>query len=556
MKLAITQHRGPREATPRLHHRKVVSSGPRAAASPAGAALHPVVQTRLKIGVPNDEYEQEADRVADEVMRMHESQIAEGVRGAASVPAVQRTCPECEEESHRSPDDIQRQCSQCRTVSNRSTDEGFNAQAKDVAGRIAEVTPMVREQIEGMRGGGSPLPESERAFFEPRFGCSFKDVRLHADERAAESARVLGALAFTTGRDIGFAAGHYQPGTTSGRKLLAHEITHTIQQRGARESTIQRRIGDGHDLQSPWLAGDLRLEDIFDNDRSKFLKQGSTGTPVERVQQLLFFLGFDIGPQGADGIFGPNTAAAVRAFQTTFAPPVDGIIGPITIGALDQQANQPEPNRTTPGATSAGPPTGTPPSISVDKIDLVDSPAGAIGGYPAIVGNASLNTPGPFNDPNQVNNSLQIHFHLDNGNSANLTPLREIQRTATLAAGVVLNNPPDQVLPPGVAGPPAPGGFTGVLIANDGPAAHEIQRPTPDTIVIADAPGLSGLAAASFPVTYRAHFILTVNDAANAPIARINYDVLIERRTQAEIPNTENRVVATAKKDFVRGKNL
>jgi len=125
----------------------------------------------------------------------------------------------------------------------------------------------------------------------------------------------------------------------------------------------------------------------------------------------------------------------------------------------------------------------------------------------------------------------------------------------------VLDNPPDQVLPPGVAGPPAPGGFTGVLIANDGPAAHEIQRPDAQTIVVADAPGLGttppgGLTAAQYPVTYRAHFIVTMNDARNAPIARANYDVLIDKRAPGEVPNTENRVVATDKRDFVRGKTL
>ncbi|HEY0737248.1 MAG TPA: peptidoglycan-binding protein, partial [Herpetosiphonaceae bacterium] len=362
-----------------------------------------------------------------------------------------------------------------------------------------------------------------------------------------------------------FGAGQYAPVSSAGKSLLAHELTHVVQQSGesggaqgasAAAGVVHRRIGDGHDLSSPWLAGDVRLEGAFDDEVGNFLQNGSRGTPVRRVQQLLFFLGFDIGPKGADGFFGDDTEAAVRAFQTIHAPPVDGIIGPITIGALDRLANRPEPNRTTPGPVPGGPPTGTPPAISVDRIDLVTGAAGAIGGFPAIVGGASLNTPGPFNSTTEVKNSLQVHFHLDNGSSADLTPVREIQRTATLAGGTVLNNPPDQVLPPGVAGPPAPGGFTGVLIANDGPPAHEIQRPTADTIVIADAPGLQGMVTASYPVTYMAHFILTLNDATNAPIARANFDVRIDKRTEVEVPNTENRAFITAKRDFVRGKNL
>jgi peptidoglycan hydrolase-like protein with peptidoglycan-binding domain len=387
-------------------------------------------------------------------------------------------------------------------------------------------------------------------------------VRVHSDNRAADAAVEINASAFTTGADIHFAAGRYQPGTAHGNQLLAHELTHVAQQSAgpagisASPDDIQRRMGDGHDLSSPWLAGDLRLEDIFDDVESRFLRRGSRGTSVKRVQQLLFFLGFDIGSEGADGIFGEKTDAAVRAFQQQFAPPRDGIVGPITIGALDVRANQPPPNRTTPGAPPGRPPAGTPPSLSVDRIDVVNSAAGAIGGFPAIVGGASLNTPGPFNAPDEVKNSHQLHFHLDHGSSADLTPLREIQRTATMAGGVVLDNPPDQVLPPGVAGPPAPGGFRGVLIGPDGPAAHEIQRPTADTIVVADAPGLQGLTAGNFPITYRSHFHLTVSDAANAPIARVNYDVLIDRRSVADVPNTENRIVATARKDFVRGQDL
>ncbi len=402
------------------------------------------------------------------------------------------------------------------------------------------------------------MPDAVRAYMEPRFGVDFGQVRVHTGVDAAEMNRSMGARAFTHGSEIYYGGGS----DATDLKLTAHELAHVIQQSGAAPeiahspAIVQRRIGDGHDLSSPWLAGDPRLEGAFDNESGQFLHRGSQGTAVKRVQQLLFFLGFDIGSHGADGIFGRDTDAAVRTFQARFARPIDGIIGPITIGALDAQANRPEPNRTTPGPVPAGPPTGAPPSVSVDRIDLVNSGAGAIGGFPAILGGASLNTPGTFNSPTEVKNSLQVHFHVDHGSSAGLTPVREIQRTATLAAGVVLNNPPDQVLPPGVAGPPAPGGFTGVLIGNDGPAAHEIQRPNAHSIVVADAPGLAGLVAASYPVTYRAHFILTLNDARNAPIARVNFDVLIDKRSAAEVPNTENRAVVTAKKDLVRGKDL
>jgi peptidoglycan hydrolase-like protein with peptidoglycan-binding domain len=307
------------------------------------------------------------------------------------------------------------------------------------------------------------------------------------------------------------------------------------------------------------------LEAIYDDER--LMRNGSRGTAVKKVQQLLFYLGINFPAHGADGIFGAETEAAVKEFQRANVDEAgtqlvdDGIVGPLTMGALNREANRTGTHvegliRTTPLAALQGPSTATPTPLSLDRIDVVDSAAGAIGGYPAILGNADLNSPGPFNDPTEVKNVHQIHFHLDNGSSADLTPLREVRATVTLGAGSVTDVPPDQALPPGVAGPPIPGGFTGMRIRNDGPPFHEIQRPTANTLVVADAPGLRGLVPANFPVSMNAHFIFTVNDTRGAPVARINYDVLIDRRSVADVPNTDNRIVSTAKKDFVRGRNL
>src|SRR4029453_3375141 len=79
-----------------------------------------------------------------------------------------------------------------------------------------------------------PLSSQERAFFEPRFGHDFSRVRVHADERAALRADALGAHAFTVGEDIFFSRGAYPPGDGGCPKLLAHELTHVVQQTGAR----------------------------------------------------------------------------------------------------------------------------------------------------------------------------------------------------------------------------------------------------------------------------------------------------------------------------------
>ena len=95
-----------------------------------------------------------------------------------------------------------------------------------------------------VRGGGTALPVQVRGFFEPRFGRDLSSVRVHSDDRAASSARSVGALAYTMGQEVVFAAGRYAPDTTVGRRLLAHELAHVIQQ-GGDETAPDRSLGRG-----------------------------------------------------------------------------------------------------------------------------------------------------------------------------------------------------------------------------------------------------------------------------------------------------------------------
>ena len=92
----------------------------------------------------------------------------------------------------------------------------------------------------GLRDGGAPLAPAERAYFEPRFGHDFSAVRIHADAQAATAAADIGARAFTLGRDIAFARDEYRPATDAGRRLIAHELAHTLQQNGASPPVIRR----------------------------------------------------------------------------------------------------------------------------------------------------------------------------------------------------------------------------------------------------------------------------------------------------------------------------
>jgi len=158
------------------------------------------IQTKLKISEPGDKYEQEADRIADEVMRMPE-------------PTIHRQV-ELEEEEM-----VQRKAiaNPITPLQRRSTDQD----------QPSEVPPIVHEVL---RSPSQPLDPDTRAFMETRFGYDFSQVEVHTDAQASESARGVNALAYTVGRDVVFGAGQYAPRTSQGQKLLAHELTHVVQQ--------------------------------------------------------------------------------------------------------------------------------------------------------------------------------------------------------------------------------------------------------------------------------------------------------------------------------------
>lgn len=199
-------------------------------------------QAKLKIGQPNDMYEQEADRVAEHVMRMP----GRGVSGTSKGPAnIQRKCTACEsgqgfcpqcaeEEEAIQPKPLARTITPLIQLQSEELEEGDEEeilQTKETPGHAPGVTPDIAANIDAMRGGGQPLPQSVRAFFEPRFEYNFSQVRMHTDTRAAETARAVNARAFTVGQDVVMGEGQYAPNMTEGRKLLAHELTHVVQQK-------------------------------------------------------------------------------------------------------------------------------------------------------------------------------------------------------------------------------------------------------------------------------------------------------------------------------------
>jgi Domain of unknown function (DUF4157) len=220
--------------------RTALAPGPSLALS----STTPTIQAKLEIGRPNDRFEQEADRVAEEVLRTPTTTATTTAAPAGAkvaTPSVQRLCSECEEK-------LQRQLAE-----NEEEEELLQAKTAGREGPL--LTPEIESGIDTvLTGSGRPLPARLRAYFEPRFGHDFGGVRIHTGRDAAKSAQLLNAQAYTVGRHIVFGEERYAPATDGGRGLLAHELTHTIQQGNAgRLSTanFEDDTGRGQPLATP-----------------------------------------------------------------------------------------------------------------------------------------------------------------------------------------------------------------------------------------------------------------------------------------------------------------
>jgi len=164
------------------------------------------VQAKLVVGQVDDPLEHAADHVADRVMRMPAPPLDRDV-------TVQRCCAACEKAASE--------------TDQRSTTVRAEQSSPVVAGGSA--VPATVDEV--LNSAGDPLDGPTRAFFEPRFGQNFAQVRVHTDDRASTSAHSIGAHAYTLGSHVVFAAGEYAPTSDRGQHLLAHELAHVVQQR-------------------------------------------------------------------------------------------------------------------------------------------------------------------------------------------------------------------------------------------------------------------------------------------------------------------------------------
>lgn len=195
------------------------------------------VQAKLTVGPADDIYEREADHVA---RRIHQPDTTMASGSARSLRRHQQML-----------DGSPRVFAQARLAETM-------------------IEPGVESAIQQARGGGHRLPEGVRSKMEGAFGASFSGVRIHDNAQADQLNRSLGARAFTTGDDVFFRGGQYSPGSRSGQELLAHELTHVVQQ-GAAEPAVQRKlIGTVHS------ATKLR-EDINEPDTRTGIKKKRLG---------------------------------------------------------------------------------------------------------------------------------------------------------------------------------------------------------------------------------------------------------------------------------------
>lgn len=276
------------------------------------------IQTKLTIGQPNDRYEQEADRVADQVMHMpapelkrqtepedeeellqskpvgesitslvqrmqdpeeEDRELQTKLIGGYVDPHIQRLCPECDEQMQRQSTD--------------ESEEEDRIQARQQSDNSTGIPQDLESNINSLKGGGQPLSQTTRAYFEPRFGYDFSKVRVHADNHAADVARSVNARAFTLGDDIVFGAGQYTPENGNGQHLLAHELTHVVQQGGSTgipRKVIQRRELRGEDF--PW-------DGIVSNASGVWFRKKPDMAKTSKVQVLL--KGTEVAVNGVSG---------------------------------------------------------------------------------------------------------------------------------------------------------------------------------------------------------------------------------------------------------------
>lgn len=173
----------------------------------------PFIQPKLTVNQPNDSYEQQADAVADQIIRTADVNHSFFRSKDTETSSIQRKCSHCEEE------------------------EKLQLKPGSINNPNVNVPASVYQTV---NTSGQSLDMGTRSFMESRFGADFNHVRIHTDENAHQSSSAINARAYTHRNHIVFGDGQYQPNTLEGKRLLAHELAHVMQQ-STTSNHIQRQ---------------------------------------------------------------------------------------------------------------------------------------------------------------------------------------------------------------------------------------------------------------------------------------------------------------------------
>lgn len=249
-------------------------------------------QPKLTINQPGDAYEQEADAMADRVMRQPASRDASPVTFFKPAPVlrVQAKCAECEKEELQRKEEVadidapaaespvaalpvQRKCAHCE-------EEEKKEQRKENGISTPTVTPNVEQVLQRQ---GEQMDGPTRSFMENGFGRNFSNVQIHNDAQAHQSSADVNALAYTHKNHVVFGAGQYQPGTNNGNRLLAHELTHVVQQNGD-GAALQRepsKDGTGQTIEEMLVANSFETKwKKFTDATDSMMRSMYADTPV------------------------------------------------------------------------------------------------------------------------------------------------------------------------------------------------------------------------------------------------------------------------------------
>lgn len=197
--------------------------------TPSSSTVAPFVQMKMEVNKPGDKLEQEADKMAGKVMRMPSPASTEKKNQGQTDEKLQRKEKEKEEKIQRAAIPEEKIAKKEEEKIQKAPEKEEKLQRKDGDGTPA-IGSNTQSAIQNKTTSGQPISSDVRGYMEPRFNADFSNVRIHSDTESAGLSNQLSARAFTYQNHIFFSRDQYQPGTSEGKQLLAHELTHTIQQ--------------------------------------------------------------------------------------------------------------------------------------------------------------------------------------------------------------------------------------------------------------------------------------------------------------------------------------